>query len=245
MWTAQREASANLEVILNLRRLRPKVKKPTSRFILSGAALHACFSKRRRLVWRPRALLHRRRPRRRGRRRTAALQPLPPRQSDYIGEPMSITEHSVQTALAAKKAARRSRCSCACCTSASPASAGHAPGMDGCGTEDPRGGGRRLPRGARATHETYLARHHVDAKRPVRRRRVPCAAERRAAPPKDQGGPMSAAEVHRRGSIVGGLFHVGVRCDQLRDDLDMALRQAMISGGHQCRRPDSPRRPQR
>ena len=53
--------------------------------------------------------------------------------SDYIGEPMSITEHSVQTALAAKKAGETVEVQLACLLHdvghLAGLEAGHAPGM--------------------------------------------------------------------------------------------------------------------
>ena len=123
--------------------------------------------------------------------------------SDYIGEPMSITEHSVQTALAAKKAGETVEVQLACLLHdvghLAGLEAGHAPGMDGCGTEDHEAvGADFLAALGLPDTVSYLARHHVDAKRylcavdPEYHARLSDASRTTL---KHQGGPMSAAEV--------------------------------------------------
>ena len=126
--------------------------------------------------------------------------------SDYIGEPMSITEHSVQTALAAKKAGEAVEVQLACLLHdvghLAGLEAGHAPGMDGCGTEDHEAvGADFLAALGLPDTVSYLARHHVDAKRYL------CAVDSEyharlsdasRTTLKHQGGPMSAAEPRSR-----------------------------------------------
>ena len=116
---------------------------------------------------------------------------------------MSITEHSVQTALAAKKAGETVEVQLACLLHdvghLAGLEAGHAPGMDGCGTEDHEAvGADFLAALGLPDTVSYLARHHVDAKRylcavdPEYHARLSDASRTTL---KHQGGPMSAAEV--------------------------------------------------
>ena len=124
-------------------------------------------------------------------------------QSDYIGEPMSIAEHSVQTANAAAVAGEDEAAILACLLHdvghLAGLEAGHPPGMDGCGTPKHERVGAELL-GALGLPEdvTFLTLHHVSAKRYL------CAiqpdyyerlSEASTITLRHQGGPMSAAEV--------------------------------------------------
>ena len=123
--------------------------------------------------------------------------------SDYIGEPMSITEHSVQTACAASKQGEDDTAILACLLHdvghLAGLEAGHAPGMDGCGTpEHERVGAELLGAIGLPDDVAYLAHHHVSAKRYL------CATqpdyidkltEASKTTLIHQGGPMSAEEV--------------------------------------------------
>lgn len=90
--------------------------------------------------------------------------------SDYIGEPMTITEHSVQAANAAAKAGEDETAVLACLLHdvghLAGLEAGHPPGMDGCGTPEHERIGADLL-GALGLPEdiSYLAHNHVEAKR--------------------------------------------------------------------------------
>jgi len=123
--------------------------------------------------------------------------------SDYIGEPMSITEHSVQAANAAAKAGEDDLSVLACLLHdvghLAGLEAGFAPGMDGCGTpEHERVGAELLGALGLPEEVAYLAANHVNAKRYLCAT-VPDYYERLTEASKTtlrhQGGPMSAAEV--------------------------------------------------
>ncbi|GMI32468.1 hypothetical protein TeGR_g15158 [Tetraparma gracilis] len=122
--------------------------------------------------------------------------------SDYIGEPMSITEHSVQAAAAAAKAGESPEAQLSCLLHdvghLLGLEAGNPMGMDGCGTEDHETKGAEFL-GSLGFSDTvsYLAKHHVNAKRYL------CAkepgyyeklTEASKTTLKHQGGPMSAEE---------------------------------------------------
>ena len=123
--------------------------------------------------------------------------------SDYIGEPMSITEHSVQTAYAARKAGENDTAVLACLLHdvghLCGLEAGHAMGMDGCGTpEHERVGAEFLGALGLPQDVAYLCENHVNAKRYL------CATqpgyhdtltEASKTTLRHQGGVMSAAEV--------------------------------------------------
>eukprot|EP00966_Prymnesium_polylepis_P292396 6752924-Prymnesium_polylepis.1 len=123
--------------------------------------------------------------------------------SDYIGEPMTITEHSVQTANAAAKAGEDATAVLACLLHdvghLSGLEAGHPPGMDGCGTpEHERIGAEFLGSIGLPDDVAFLTHHHVSAKRYL------CATdptyydkltEASKTTLKHQGGPMTPAEV--------------------------------------------------
>ena len=90
--------------------------------------------------------------------------------SDYIGEPCSITEHSVQAANAAAKAGESETAILACLLHdighLAGLEAGHPPGMDGCGTpEHERIGAELLGALGLPEDVSYLTHHHVSAKR--------------------------------------------------------------------------------
>lgn len=123
--------------------------------------------------------------------------------SDYIGEPMSITEHSVQVASAAAKAGEDDTAVLACLLHdvghLLGLEAGHAPGMGGCGTpEHERIGAEFLGALGLPDDVAYLTHHHVSAKRylctvqPGYHDRLTEASKITL---EHQGGPMSAAEV--------------------------------------------------
>ena len=123
--------------------------------------------------------------------------------SDYIGEPMSITEHSVQTANAALKAGETDMAVLACLLHdvghLCGLEAGHAPGMGGCGTPDhERIGADFLGALGLPQDIAYLCHHHVGAKRylcatvPGYEERL---SEASSVTLQHQGGPMSPAEV--------------------------------------------------
>jgi len=123
--------------------------------------------------------------------------------SDYIGEPMSITEHSVQTANAALKAGETDMAVLACLLHdvghLCGLEAGHAPGMGGCGTPDhERIGADFLGALGLPQDIAYLCHHHVGAKRYLCAT-VPGYEERLSEASRvtlqHQGGPMSPAEV--------------------------------------------------
>ena len=123
--------------------------------------------------------------------------------SDYIGEDMTITEHSVQTANAAAAAGEDETAVLACLLHdvghLAGLEAGHPPGMDGCGTPEHELVGARLL-GALGLPEdvSYLARHHVDAKRYLCATQPDYYAKLSAASKTTllhQGGPMSEEEV--------------------------------------------------
>ena len=124
--------------------------------------------------------------------------------SEYtIGEPMTITEHSVQTAYAARDEGENEEAQLSCLLH----DVGHLcgleahrePGMDGCGTEDhERVGAEFLASLGFSPVVSYLALHHVNAKRYL------CAVDPQyndsLSPAskttlKHQGGPMSKEEV--------------------------------------------------
>jgi predicted HD phosphohydrolase/ectoine hydroxylase-related dioxygenase (phytanoyl-CoA dioxygenase family) len=122
--------------------------------------------------------------------------------SDYIGEPMSITEHSVQTAAAAAKGGESAEAQLSCLLHdvghLLGIEAGNPMGMDGCGTEDHETIGAEFL-GSLGFSDTvsYLARHHVNAKRYL------CAkdpqyydklTEASKTTLKHQGGPMTPEE---------------------------------------------------
>jgi predicted HD phosphohydrolase len=123
--------------------------------------------------------------------------------SDYIGEPMSITEHSVQTANAASKAGENDMAVLACLLHdvghLLGMESGNELGMDGCGTpEHERIGADFLGAIGFPEDVAYLCHHHVDAKRYL------CAtqpgyheklSEASKITLRHQGGPMSAEEV--------------------------------------------------
>jgi predicted HD phosphohydrolase len=90
--------------------------------------------------------------------------------SDYIGEPMSIHEHSVQTANKAKQAGESEEAQLACLFHdvghILGLEAGNPPGMDGCGTEDHElVGANFLGHLGFSNTVAYLTLHHVNAKR--------------------------------------------------------------------------------
>lgn len=89
---------------------------------------------------------------------------------DYIGEPMSITEHSMQSSLAALKGGEQQEAQLACLLHdvghLNGLEAGFAPGMDGCGTHDHEGiGARFLAALGFSDSIAYLTLNHVNAKR--------------------------------------------------------------------------------
>ena len=122
--------------------------------------------------------------------------------SDYIGEPMSITEHSVQTAAAAAKGGEDTEAQLSCLLHdvghLLGLEAGNPMGMDGCGTEDHETiGAEFLGKLGFSDTVSYLARHHVNAKRYL------CAkdpayydklTEASKITLKHQGGPMTPEE---------------------------------------------------
>ena len=122
--------------------------------------------------------------------------------ADYIGEPCSITEHSVQAANAAAKAGESETAILACLLHdvghLAGLEAGHAPGMDGCGTpEHERVGAELLGALGLPVDVSYLTHKHVSAKRylcatqPDYYHKLTDASKTTL---KHQGGPMSAAE---------------------------------------------------
>lgn len=123
--------------------------------------------------------------------------------SDYIGEPCTITEHSVQTANAAAKAGECDLTVLSCLLHdvghLAGLEAGFEPGMDGCGTPEHERIGAELLR-ALGLPETcaYLTHKHVEAKRylcatqPEYYERLTNASKTTL---RHQGGPMSLAEV--------------------------------------------------
>ena len=123
--------------------------------------------------------------------------------SDYtIGEPMTITEHSVQTAYAARDSGENEEAQLSCLLH----DVGHLcgleshrePGMDGCGTEDhERVGAEFLGQLGFSSTVSFLSLHHVNAKRYL------CAVDEEYAKSltpaskttlAHQGGPMSDEE---------------------------------------------------
>jgi 2-aminoethylphosphonate dioxygenase len=124
--------------------------------------------------------------------------------SDYtIGEPMTITEHSVQTAYAARDKGENEETQLSCLLHdighLCGLEANREPGMDGCGTEDhERVGAEFLESLGFSPVVSYLALHHVNAKRYL------CAVNSDYAESltpasqttmKHQGGPMSKDEI--------------------------------------------------
>ena len=123
--------------------------------------------------------------------------------SEYtIGEPMTITEHSVQTAHAARDSGENEEAQLSCLLHDVGHLAGleshKEPGMDGCGTpEHERVGAEFL--GALGFSDTvsYLALHHVDAKRYLCARDAEYMEHLTPASKTTlthQGGPMSKEE---------------------------------------------------
>ena len=91
-------------------------------------------------------------------------------EADYIGEPVSITEHSVQAALLAKAQGESADVQVACLLHdvghLLGLEAGLPPAMDGCGTEDHEGIGASFLRHLGFPHSVaYLTAQHVAAKR--------------------------------------------------------------------------------
>eukprot|EP00468_Gymnochlora_sp_CCMP2014_P003933 CAMPEP_0167761546 /NCGR_PEP_ID=MMETSP0110_2-20121227/12236_1 /TAXON_ID=629695 /ORGANISM="Gymnochlora sp., Strain CCMP2014" /LENGTH=485 /DNA_ID=CAMNT_0007648249 /DNA_START=73 /DNA_END=1530 /DNA_ORIENTATION=- len=90
--------------------------------------------------------------------------------ADYIGEPLSITEHSIQAALAARKAGESDEVAVGALLHdvghLLGLEAGFEPAMDGCGTVDHEGIGHDflLALGFPET-VAFLTKHHVSAKR--------------------------------------------------------------------------------
>ena len=124
---------------------------------------------------------------------------------NYIGEPCSITEHSVQAASAAAKAGEDDTAILACLLHdighLAGLEAGLEPGMDGCGTPKHERVGAELL-GALGLPEDvcFLTHKHVSAKRylcatvPDYYDRLTDASKTTL---KHQGGPMTADEVRR------------------------------------------------
>ena len=122
--------------------------------------------------------------------------------NDYIGEPFSITEHSVQTAAAARAAGETDEAVLSCLLHdighMIGLEAGTPPGMDGCGTEEhERIGAEFLGQLGFSDVASYLALHHVNAKR------YKCAkdpaylaklSDASVTTLRHQGGPMSEEE---------------------------------------------------
>lgn len=120
----------------------------------------------------------------------------------YIGEPMSITQHSVQTCLTALKGgepvANQLSCLLHDVGHLCGLEAGHPPGMDGCGTEKHEVVCAELLGGLGFSDDiTYLTLHHVNAKRYL------CGKDKKyhdklsdssKTTLKYQGGPMTTAE---------------------------------------------------
>ncbi|GMH80321.1 hypothetical protein TrLO_g10525 [Triparma laevis f. longispina] len=122
--------------------------------------------------------------------------------SDYIGEPMSITQHSVQTAHAAAKGGEDMEAQLSCLLHdvghLLGQEAGNPMGMDGCGTEDHETVGADFLGHLGFTDTvSYLARHHVNAKRYLCAREpnyYDQLTEASKITLKHQGGPMSEEE---------------------------------------------------
>lgn len=122
--------------------------------------------------------------------------------SDYIGEPMSITEHSIQTAAACKKNGESEEAQLSCLLHdvghLLGLEAGNPPGMDGCGTENhEKIGAEFLGKLGFSDTVSYLALHHVDAKRYLCTREEGYFDKLTEASKTTlgfQGGPMTEAE---------------------------------------------------
>ena len=119
-----------------------------------------------------------------------------------IGEPMTITEHSVQTAYAARDSAENMEAQLSCLLH----DVGHLcgleshqePGMDGCGTEDhERVGAEFLGSLGFSDTVSYLALHHVNAKRylcAINQEYMDGLTPASKTTLSHQGGPMSEEE---------------------------------------------------
>ena len=122
--------------------------------------------------------------------------------NDYIGEPFSITEHSVQTAAAARHGNETDEAVLSCLLHdighMIGLEAGTPPGMDGCGTEEhERVGAEFLGQLGFSDVASYLALHHVNAKRYQCARDPEYLAKLSDASVttlRHQGGPMSEEE---------------------------------------------------
>ena len=122
--------------------------------------------------------------------------------SDYIGEPMSITQHSVQTAHAARKGGEDTEAQLSCLLHdvghLLGLEAGNPMGMDGCGTEEHElVGAEFLGKLGFSDTVSYLARHHVNAKRYLCARQegyYDKLTEASKITLKHQGGPMTDEE---------------------------------------------------
>ena len=122
--------------------------------------------------------------------------------ADYIGEPVSTVEHSVQGFLVAREAGESVEAQVACLLHdighLCGTEAGFEPAMDGCGTEDHEGVGATFL-GALGFPDSvaYLTHQHVNAKR-YRCAREPDYHARLSDASKTtlqhQGGPFSEAE---------------------------------------------------
>jgi len=122
--------------------------------------------------------------------------------ADYIGEPMSIKEHSVQAAAAAAKGGESIEAQLSCLFHdighLLGTEANNPMGMDGCGTDDHETKGAVFL-GALGFSDTvsYLAKHHVSAKRylcAVDPNYMAKLTEASKTTLKHQGGPMSDEE---------------------------------------------------
>ena len=122
--------------------------------------------------------------------------------ADYIGEPVSTTEHSVQAFLVAREACESAEAQVACLLHdighLCGFEAGFEPAMDGCGTVDHEGVGARFL-GALGFPESvaYLVHQHVNAKR-YRCAREPDyylqLSDASKTTLRHQGGPFTEAE---------------------------------------------------
>lgn len=135
--------------------------------------------------------------------------------ADYIGEPVSTTEHSVQAFLVAREACESAEAQVACLLHdighLCGFEAGFEPAMDGCGTVDHEGVGARFL-GALGFPESvaYLVHQHVNAKR-YRCAREPDyylqLSDASKTTLRHQGGPFTEAEYAFHSDIMRAPAH--------------------------------------
>ena len=123
-------------------------------------------------------------------------------EADYIGEPVTITGHSLQAMLASRQAGMNEDVQLACLMHdvghLLGLEAGFAPGMGGCGTVDHEVVGADFLQAVGLTETVaFLTRHHVSAKRYLCWKDpgyLASLSKASATTLAHQGGPMTAAE---------------------------------------------------